>query len=93
MDKELMPGIKRPIDWWWKDKSWWLSEKLWKALLKPIVEEYLRNNDPEKDDPLYLEGLMSEFDFRALDTKLIELLQFADEAQERNAGLTKTEGE
>ena len=80
--------------WWWKHESWWLAEKLWKALIEPIVADYLRNNDPEKaDDPLYLDGLMAEFDFKALDTKLIELLQFADEAQERNAGLTKVEGE
>lgn len=80
--------------WWWKDKSWWISEKLWKALLEPVVVEYLQNNDPEKaDDPLYLDGLMSEFDFKALDTKLIELLQEADEEQERNAGLQPAEGE
>jgi len=80
--------------WWWKDESWWLAEKLWKALLVEIVDEYLQNNDPEKaDDPLYRDGLMNEFDFKALDTKLIELLQFADEAQERNAGFTKVEGE
>ncbi len=80
--------------WWWKDKSWWISEKLWKAIVEPVVIEYLRNNDPEKaDDPLYLDGVMAEFDFKGLDEKLIELLQFADEEQERNAGLTKTEGE
>jgi len=80
--------------WWWKDKSWWVSEKLWKALIEPVVIEYLRNNDPEKhDDPHYLEGLMSEFDFKALDSKLIELLEFADQEQERNAGFTKVEGE
>ena len=80
--------------WWWKDESWWISEKLWKALLEPIAVEYLRNNDPEKaDDASYIDGVMSEFDFKALDSKLIELLQFADEEQERNAGYTKTEGE
>ena len=80
--------------WWWKDPSWWISEKLWKALIEPVVIEYLQNNDPDKaDDPLYLDGLMAEFDFKALDTKLIELLQFADEEQERNAGFTKVEGE
>ncbi len=79
--------------WWWKHESWWLAEKLWRALVEPVVIEYLRNNDPEKaDDPLYLDGVMAEFDFKGLDEKLIELLQFADEEQERNAGLTK-EGE
>ena len=80
--------------WWWKHESWWIDEKLWKALIEPVMVEYLNNNDPEKAaDPLYLDGLMSEFDFKALDTKLIELLQEADEEQERNAGFTKTEGE
>ena len=80
--------------WWWKHESWWVAEKLWRAIVEPVVIEYLQNNDPDKaDDPLYLDGLMAEFDFKALDTKLIELLQFADEEQERNAGLTKVEGE
>ncbi len=92
---EVKTGVEWLLTyWWWKHESWWLAEKLWRALLVPIVDEYLANNDPEKaDDPLYREGLMSEFDFKALDTKLIELLQEADEAQERNAGFTKMEGE
>ena len=80
--------------WWWKHESWWVAEKLWRAIVEPVVIEYLRNNDPEKAaDPLYLDGVMAEFDFKGLDEKVIELLQFADEAQERNAGYTKVEGE
>lgn len=80
--------------WWWKDESWWISPRLWPVLLEPVVRDFLSPDEAHlAEDPIFIDGVMQELDMKAIDEKVVEMIEWAVNEHKTNAGLHPVEGE
>ncbi len=78
---------------------WWIPEKVWRGLIETVIQGYLQKEPDLASDPLFIDGVLNNFNFRELDNELgwrKPLSDWVDEAiqeTKRDAGHPNMEGE
>lgn len=78
---------------------WWIPEKVWRGLVETVVQGYLQKEPDLASDPLFIDAVLNNFNFRELDNELgwrkplSDWVDNAIEETKRDAGHLNAEGE